>query len=130
MEFPFYSKMDPALSFDVVDTPPLLQECSSAPPPEEWPSLDQFSRQEIRRYRDIDIGCYRLLKIFNYGVNKFGNSSFVLKLESRKGDVFQVWAPSSLACSLKMRGRTRFIWNHGLQESQNGGNPFFSFSLC
>ena len=117
-----YSKMDRGQTFDVVDTPP--------PFSQEWPSLEEFSRDEIIKYRDLDKGCYRLLDTFDHGVNKYGFQSLVLKLENRKGDVFQVWAPSSLACSLKMRGRTSFIWNHGLVKDENNGNPFYGFSLC
>jgi len=128
-----YSKMDRGQTFDVVDMPPPNnQEWPSEPPPnrQEWPSLEEFSRKKIKKYRDIATGCYRLLDTFDHGVYKYGRHYFVLKLENRKGDVFQVWAPSSLVCSLKMRGRTSFIWNHGLVKCENSGKYFYSFSLC
>ena len=113
--------MDRGQTFDVVDTPP--------PNRQEWPSFEDFSRDEIKKYRDIDTGCYKLLESFDQGQNKYGGPSVVLKLEHRNGAILQVWAPSSLVHSLRRKGKTQYIWNYGLVKCEKTGNYFFDFSL-
>jgi len=114
--------MDRGQTFDVVDTPP--------PNMQEWPSPEDFSQDEVKKFRDIDTGFYKLLESFDQGLNKYGGPSVVLKLQNRNGLVFQVWAPFPLAFALKRNKNTSFIWNHGLVKSDNNCNSFFSFSLC
>ena len=86
--------MDREQTFDVVDTPP--------PDRRNWPSLENFQEpEETLKWHDIQPGMYKVLEIHNQGHNKFG-LSVVLKLESRNGTTFLVWAPSSLFYSMEM----------------------------
>lgn len=116
--------MDFQAVFDVVDTPgPDL-----LPPPDYWPSAEDFSPFVILPFRDLPLGVFRLIKAVNRGVNKFGSPAVVLKLQDKAGKVRFVWATPSLATALTLRDSSQFLMNLGLKEE--GGKHFFKFSLC
>jgi len=114
--------MDPGQTFDVVDPPP--------PDRRDWPSLEDFhEREEILKWRDIQLGTYKVLKFHNQGQNKYG-PSVVLKLEHEKGPTIFVWAPSSLVYAMEKRNCTNFILNLGAKMSEETGGIFYDFKLC
>jgi len=114
--------MDRGQAFDVVDTPP--------PDKRDWPSLEDFQEpEETLRWRDIEVGKYRVLALYNQGRNKYG-PSVVLKLEKENGSTFLVWAPASLFYAMEKREKTNFILNLGAKLSVETGNVFYDFKLC
>jgi len=114
--------MDRGQTFDVVDTPP--------PDRRDWPSLEDFQyREEILKWRDIQLGMYKILESFDQGRSKYG-PSVVLKLEHKNGPIIHVWAPSSLVYAMERRKKTNFIMNLGQQKSEETGNLFYDFKLC
>jgi len=114
--------MDRGQAFNVVDTPP--------PDKLNWPSLEDFQEpEEMLRWRDIEVGTYRVLALYNHGRNKYG-PSVVLKLEKENGSTFLVWARSSLFYAMEKREKTNFILNLGAKLSVETGNVFYDFILC
>jgi len=73
--------MDRGQAFDVVGTPPTDKR--------DWPSLEDFQEpEETLRWRDIKVGTYKVLALYNQGRNKYG-PSVMLKLESESGSTFK-----------------------------------------
>jgi len=114
--------MEPGRTLDVVDTPP--------PDRRHWPSLEDFQeRKEILKWRDIQLGIYKVLETYNQGRNKYG-PSVVLKLEHKNGPTVFMWAPSSLVYEMEKRKCTNFVLNLGAKISEETGNIYFAFKLC
>ena len=117
----FVSTMDRGQTMDVVDTP--------AHDRRDWPALEDFQEpEETLKWRDIQLGTYKVLEKFNQGQSKFG-PSVVLKLESENGSTFLVWAPCSLVFAMAKRKSTKFILNLGVKVSETG-SVFYDFKLC
>ena len=74
--------MERGLTFDVVDTPP--------PDRRDWPSPEDFQeREEVLKWRDIQLGIFKILERYNHGQSKYG-PSVVLKLEHQNGPIIHV----------------------------------------
>ena len=108
----FVSTMDRGQTMDVVDTP--------AHDRRDLPSIEDFREPEERlKWRDVQPEIYKILERFNHRQNKFG-PSFVLKLESKNGTTFFVWAPSSLVFAMEKMKSAKFISNLGVKLSETG----------
>lgn len=95
-----------------------------------WPSLKDFQEpEETLRWRDVPLGTFRVLALYDHGRNKYGPSA-VLKLQKEDGSSFLVWVPSSLFYAIEKRRKTNFILNLGAKLSPETGNVFFDFKLC
>ena len=105
--------MDREQTFDIVDTP--------APDRRDWPALADFQKpEETLKWRDVQPGMYKILGLYEQGRSKFG-PSVVLKLQSKNGATFLVWAPSSLFYAMEKRKSTNFILNLGVKISKETG---------
>jgi len=113
--------MDPAQA-SFADSPPLDKPL--------WPSLKDFQEpEETLRWRDVGLGTYRILALFDHGCNKYGPSA-LLKLQKEEGSTFLVWVPSSLFYAMEKRRKTNFILILGAKLSPDTDNVFFDFKLC
>ena len=113
--------MDREQTMDVVDTPAIDRR--------DWPSLKDFQEpEETLKWRDIQLGTYKVLEKLNQGQSKFG-PSVVLKFESENGSTFLVWAPCLLVFAMAKRKSTKFILNLGVKVSETG-SVFYDFKLC
>jgi len=107
---------------DVVDTP--------AKGSRYWPSIEDFQEPEkTLRWREVQQGIYKVLEIYDHGQGKFG-PSVVLKLESKDGKTFFVWATPSIVYAMKKRETTNtFILNLGSKISEVTGSLIYDFKL-
>jgi len=114
--------MDRGLTLDVVDTP--------AKDSRFWPSIESFQEPEkTLRWREVQQGVYKVLEFHDHGQGKFG-PSVVLKLESKDGKTFFVWALPSIVYAMKKRETTTtFILNLGSKISDTTGSLIYYFKL-
>ena len=113
--------MDRGQTLDVVDTP--------AKDRRDWPSIEDFQEPErTLRWREVQHGVYKILEIYDHGQGKFGPSA-VLKLESKNGETFFVWATPSIVYAMRKRKSTTFICNLGLKVSEITDGFFYDFKL-
>ena len=110
------------VDLDVVDTP--------AKDSRFWPSIEDFQEPErTLRWREVQQGIYKVLEIHDHGQGKFGPSA-VLKLESKDGKTFFVWATPSIVYAMEKRETTTtFICNLGSKISDTTGSVFYDFKL-
>jgi len=114
--------MDRKRTYNAVDTPP--------PDKRHWPSPEDFQGpEEIVKWRDIQVGTYKVLESYNQGRNSYG-PSVVLKLEYKNSTIIFVWAPSSLVYAMAKRKCINFILNLEVKRSEETGNNFHDFKLC
>ena len=117
----FVFTMDRGQTVDVVDTP--------AHDRRDWPSIEDFREpEETLKWRDVQPGIYKILERFNHGQSKFG-PSVVLKLESKNGTTFFVWAPSSLVFAIEKMKSVKFNLESWSEISETG-SLFYDFKLC
>ena len=115
--------MNRRLTLDVVDTPAKVS-CF-------WPPIEYFQEPEKPlRWREVQQGIYKVLdEIHDHGQGKFG-PSVVLKLESKDGKTFFVWATPSIVYAMKKRETTNtFILNLGSKISEVTGSLIYDFKL-
>ena len=114
--------MDREQTLDIVDTP--------APDMRDWPALEDFQEpEETLKWRDVQLGMYKVLELYEHGQSKFG-PSVVLKLESKNGTIFFVWATPSTFYAIKKRKTTNFILNLWVKISEETGSMFYDFKFC
>ena len=110
------------MDLDVVDTP--------AKDSRFWPSIEDFQEPErTLRWCEVQQGIYKVVEIYDHGQGKFG-PSVVLKLESKDGKTFFVWATPSIVYAMEKRETTTtFICNLGSKISDTTGSVFYDFKL-
>jgi len=82
--------MDRGQTLDVVDTP--------AKDRRFWPSIEDFQEPErTLRWSEVRQGIHIVLVIHDQGQGNFG-PSVVLKIESKDGKTFFVWATQQEVC--------------------------------
>ena len=92
---------------------------------EEWPTEESFEIIEIKKWRDISDGIYRIKNV-THRKGKFGDSA-ILTLKANDSDDFRVWAPKRLVEDL-VYYPYRFVKKMGIEMSDEG-NEYFVYRL-
>jgi hypothetical protein len=95
---------------------------------EELQSFEEIYGEKVIHFNDICPDLYRIKSKKNHGVDEYGGTLYVLKLQDTNKNCFHVWAPTSLANCMKSDDQKSYILKHGLLTDNYGGS-FQGFSL-